>query len=147
MAYATRADVEQVYGADNVRKWADLDNRGSTADVDARVLWALNLATARMNAHLLGGVYTVPFVTPYDLLVIDANARLAGLLLYQARGITDETVSDVLRRSRDEYFRVVRSIRSGRLTLAGLTAANSHPAAATDYASEEVDYDGILDIL
>lgn len=133
MAYATRADVEMIYGAENTRKWADLDNEQNLDDIEVRVQWALDQAAARIDAQLSGGAYGLPFDEPYSLLLVEANARLAGVLLHDARGYTDE---DEFKPHREAASRLIRSVRSGKLTLIGVEAAKSIPAAVTDYANE-----------
>lgn len=88
-AYAARADVERIYGSVNVAKWADADNLLNAQDKDARVEWALCLATERINNRMRTGPYVVPFST-VPLEIVDLCATWAGVILYLSpRGVTD----------------------------------------------------------
>jgi len=87
--YATRQDLEYVYGKDNVKKWADVDNLGVDDDIQERICWALAESRAYVDSRLRGGPYAIPFTEPYDYQVVSMSARYAGVLLYESRGITD----------------------------------------------------------
>jgi len=87
--YATRNDIELIYGKTNVFQWADVDNNENETDIDARIEWALKNSYYRINDRLNQGPYTVPFVTPFPNQVIVTSARMAGIELYDSRGITD----------------------------------------------------------
>lgn len=86
--YATRTQVELIFGSTNVRKWADVENNDDDDTVQARICWALNTSYAYLNDRLFGGPYEVPFDdVPTSLQVM--SARYAGVLLYESRGVTD----------------------------------------------------------
>jgi len=92
-AYADEDDMNDIFGSCNVQKWADLDNDQDTAKITARINRAL-LATASMiNSRLSSCGFTIPLVAedgaenPYIL--VDLNASLAGIWLYEHRGIDD----------------------------------------------------------
>ena len=87
--YANRSDIELLYGTSNVTKWADVDNNGVLDDITNRICWALQNATADIDSRLLGGPYKIKFATPYPIIIITLCARLAGIMLYDSRGITD----------------------------------------------------------
>jgi len=84
----TRRHVEDIFGADNVAKWADVFNDGDQDKIASRIDWACKLATAKVYGRLRGGPYTLPFDSP-DALVVDAAARLAAVALYESRGAQD----------------------------------------------------------
>jgi hypothetical protein len=103
VAYATRDDINKIFGATNVNAWADLDNEEDVSHIEERIEWALELAYTRVNSRLRRGPYAIPFQclgsgsdigsssegqVPDD--IVDLNARLAGILLYDGRRITDE---------------------------------------------------------
>ncbi len=87
--YAERGDIEQIFGRDNVRKWADMDNLGDEATIATRICWALAESYVDINSRLRGGPYSLPFVAPLDYQIISMSARDAGVKLYEGRGITD----------------------------------------------------------
>lgn len=104
--YATREDVDFIFGASNITAWADTDNGESVADIDSRVYWAIDLAIATVDARLRPSKYDVPFVS-IDQMIVDLTARLAGVLLYDSRRITDtalETDVDIHRQFVEERF-------------------------------------------
>lgn len=87
--YAGRGNIELIYGAVNVQKWADVDGDADTDTIANRISWALELAEAWVNDRLRMGPYEIPF-TEVPILITDITARQAGILLYDARRITDE---------------------------------------------------------
>lgn len=88
MPYATREDLEIVFGPINVSKWADLDGNENAAHITARIEWALSEATLDLNSRLRGGPWEFPFAAdPVEL--VTPCAKLAGCLLYDSRGVQD----------------------------------------------------------
>lgn len=87
--YAARTDVELVFGRTNVSKWADVDNEEDSTFITNRICWALQEAYSHFNNRLRGGPYAVPFIEPFESQIISMSARLAGVMLYDSRGITD----------------------------------------------------------
>lgn len=100
MAYITQADIESVFGVENVASWSNLESDSTTADT-GRIADAIAWAEQDINDRFRGGAYTIPFVPQSSGAlrpVIDWCAKLAGAWLYQSRGISAETnpVGDVL---------------------------------------------------
>lgn len=98
--YITQADIENVFGTENVATWSNLDSDSTTADTD-RITAAIAWAEQEINDRFRGGPYALPFsalssggLRP----IIDWCAKLAGAWLYQSRGIDLETnpVADAL---------------------------------------------------
>jgi phage gp36-like protein len=93
MAYTTRAKLETMFGAENVKAWADLNNAGVDGEIAARITAAIDYADGEIDDYLRGSMYTVPIVltagtgTPPTL--IDVANRLAGVWLYELRLIED----------------------------------------------------------
>jgi phage gp36-like protein len=95
MAYCTRADIESLYGATNVAKWADMDGDGDSVTIANRITQAINVASARIDDRFRGSLYSLPLSqTEANGLVqiTDCAARFAGVWLYNSRG-THETDS------------------------------------------------------
>ena len=129
MAYSIRSDVDLIYGRRNVDKWADLDNAGTQAIIDARVTWAIALADAEIDSELSGTSYAVPFTGTIPTLIKDLSARLAGVYLYDGRRLGDEEEStDQVRLHRKICAKRVKRIIAGQQVIAGVTrAVNSTP--------------------
>lgn len=118
MPYATRADVELLYGPTNVQNWADLQNDRDPGYIDQRVAWALTLATSQVNGMLKFGPHLIPFEEPLDPMVVDMTARLAGVLLYESRDPADgDEKPGAMARQRNAVDKLVRRIRAGQIVL------------------------------
>ena len=92
MSYCQRSDIEDIFGVTNVAQWADLDNDEKAAKITARIARAIAVADAEVDSRLRGSPLTVPVVdsagdTP--VLITDVAARLAGVWLYENRGVQD----------------------------------------------------------
>lgn len=130
VTYALRPDVHNIFGASNVTKWADVDNDANAHTISRRVEWALKRATDDVNDRLRGGPYEVPFDAPYPGAVIDACARLAGVLLYDSRGAQDSEDGDgthVLSTHRDMVDKWCRSVRAGRVSIGQVQTTSDTP--------------------
>ena len=90
MPYAVRTDIENIFGKGNVRIWADLDNENDTDYIAARIAWALESAEAEIDILLGERSYELPIVVdPIPVVLRDITATLAGLKLYESRGVKD----------------------------------------------------------
>lgn len=117
MPYATRSNVEDIYGNVNVRAWADINNNGIEAEITARIDWALALADTKLNAMLKGGPYTVPFTT-VPALIVELAARQTGVLLYDSRGHQDAgATTDNLQPHREYIMMTIRDLRTLKLRI------------------------------
>lgn len=88
--YCVREDVENVYGKTNVIKWADLDGDRESSLIGARISTMIGLADNEINCRLRAGAYKIPFtLVPYERVLVDLSARLAGVVLYECRGPTN----------------------------------------------------------
>ena len=125
-AYCARSDLDNIFGSENVRIWADLNNSGDSEEVDDRVDWAIAAASSKIDNRLAGGPYEVPFSETFPTEVVEMTARLAGVLLYEGRGVTDTNpvtgapVNQVAVHKRlvDEF---IQDIKAGRMRLVGAT--------------------------
>jgi len=137
-AYCVRADIEQMFGPVNVTKWADLDNDRDADKIAARIAAMIDDASNEIDDRLRGGSYEIPFGTAPKTVQLLA-ARLAGVLLYEARGVEDfesETGKPYhrLQWHRDRVDRVLSQIRSGARRLLAETIAyhNEAPMPVND---------------
>jgi phage gp36-like protein len=87
--YADQADVEDVFGVENVARWSQLQNDVTAADTN-RIQRALAGADADVDDFFRGGPYALPL--PVNRTTTDWAATLAGVWLVQSRqrGADDE---------------------------------------------------------
>jgi hypothetical protein len=91
-AYCAQTDIEKVYGANNVSKWADIDLDADAGTKSDRITEAIDVASEEIDdaLRLLGvriPAATAAGATPTT--VRHLAAVLAGLWLYEARGAED----------------------------------------------------------
>ncbi len=91
MAYAVQADIEAIYGTKNVARWSNLDSDSTTVNA-TRTAAAIAWASATVDDRFRRSAYTVPFVAllgTYPQSFVDIVAKLAGVWLYNSRGLRD----------------------------------------------------------
>lgn len=123
MAYIVKADIENIFGVENVAKWADLDGDSVQSKIDARVEESITAAEDDCNSSLDGGPYTIPFSSA-PTLIKTICAKLAGVWLYDVRG-TDDVDGDgnPINKTRVHYkdaMRMIREILAGKRLLTGV---------------------------
>lgn len=89
MTYCTQQDVKDLFGNNNVVKWADLDNDQDATKISDRIDRAIAWADNEIDSLLRQSVYAIPFVAPVPLDIKNVSATLAGVNLYENRGIQD----------------------------------------------------------
>lgn len=90
MDYCARSDIEHFFGADNVAKWADLDNDQDETKIADRITKAITYAQAELDSRMMGGMYTVPFTTAHPV-ITELTAKLAAIGLYGPHGLIETT--------------------------------------------------------
>jgi phage gp36-like protein len=127
--YATQADLQDLFGQDNIATWSQLDNTAVGPDL-SRLLKALLFADSVIDDALRGGPCALPLTaaggsTP--ALVTHWAATIAGVWLYQSRG---GRAGD---KEADRYAHMLADIQQQlSQTKAGtlhLDAAPAHPAS------------------
>ena len=135
MSYAERTDVEAVFGVANVAAWADLDNDGDSSKIDDRVTLALSMADCEINDKLRGGIYVLPLVKTGEdeppETVVNMAAMLAGVFLYESRGVQDFNPDSGQAVHRLTWYRkrvesTIREITSGVRMLDAELACDTH---------------------
>jgi len=129
MAYATRSDIESRFGKSSVLKWASMEGTTSRADVVAAITTALADAETEVNDMLRGGPYAIPFASVPSRITKE-TARLAGVLLYEARGVELEDESDdaeTIGNHRKHVMNTLRNIKHGNIQLDVSVAYEMHP--------------------
>lgn len=134
--YCEKTDVEAVFGASNIEKWADLDSDGDAGKIAARIEAAIVFAHNRVDDLLRGGPYAIPIVGVAPHTIKDAAAKLAGVWLYEARGVEDfdESSGEMLHRLspiKRDAERTLAHIRGGALRL-DLPEARTTPEVVTE---------------
>ncbi len=92
--YIAQSDIESIFGVVNVQKWSKLDN---TAGADAtRIANAIEHAEAVVEDRLRSQ-YAIPLtgIGVLPPIITDWCAKLAGVWLYEARGIADASSQQV----------------------------------------------------
>lgn len=105
----------------NVTTWADLDNDANASKITARIARAIVVAEDQVNAWLRGGAYAIPF-SGAPTMIEDICAVLAGVWLYDARGVAEYGVGDGkvqhrLHHQRDTALTKLVEIRTGDLDI------------------------------
>lgn len=134
MTYSTRQDSEDLFGKDNIRKWADLDNNDKDADITSRINRAIAYAYRRINSKLKFGPYEVPFTSPIDEVIVDLSARIVGIWLYDNRGIVDSDPAefDQLARHRKHIKTIFAEINGLRVILDYDLVSTAYPLTVAD---------------
>lgn len=117
MSYCNQADIEAVFGVENVAVWSNLSNDSLTAD-SSRISEAIAFACVFIDARFRLSVYELPLrsssgLTP--LQIRDMAARLAGTWLFESRGMGDDEslVADV----RASVEKQIDRILAGQISL------------------------------
>ena len=129
LGYCSRSDIEDVFGVANVATWADLDNNDDSQLSYARITKSIALATAEVDERLRGGASIIPFTFVPDT-IVNAAANLAGVWLYESRGIDDmdpDTGLPVhkLAANKASAIRTLNDIRANRRLLTAPTTTLS----------------------
>lgn len=123
-----RVDIENIFGANNVEIWADMDNDQDATKIDNRIDWAITMATSEFYDSIRGSRYKVPFSSPLPDQVTLAIATLAGLRLHDARGLTDSGEGeDPMSLHRKQINKLSRGIKLGLIVLDVADSATTYP--------------------
>jgi hypothetical protein len=123
--YCVLADIQDVFGQSNINKWADLDNDGDSTKIIDRINRGIAWATEEINSKLRRSKYAIP-LTDNDgevpTIIVDIAANLAGVWMYENRGVQDFNPETGAKFHRLEYnrkraFASISEILSGVKTL------------------------------
>lgn len=88
--YIAQSDVENLFGQANVRIWSNIDNHDDSETPNAtRITAAIAYAEDMVDDRLRDGPFSVPVTGTIPTTLKDICARLAGVWLYEARGVDD----------------------------------------------------------
>lgn len=130
------ADLENVFGRDNISSWADLDNDANPTTIANRIAWAIELATAEVEALTTGTSYDWAEISS-NVLINNAIATKAGLLLYANRAHSDEgadgsTPKNPMRTFEKRMDLFFKQLTTGALKLQSSREGRSFPAVVED---------------
>ena len=122
--YTSLLEIENQFGRQNVLQWAKIEEEDVPA-INSRFMMHMVNADELVDSYLLGGVYRIPFLEPIPGPVRQAASLLAGVLIYEARGIIDvnsitEQPMHRLSFCKKRAELTLRRIRNGRQRLAGI---------------------------
>lgn len=135
--YIAQSNIEDVFGSVNVSKWADLDNDADAAKIAARIAKAIAWAENEIDDRLRGGPYILPIVKgtspsmTVPLAIIDTAANLAGVWLYENRGVQDFDQETGMAHHRLEWNRA-RAERTLKEILAGVRVLDANKYETTN---------------
>lgn len=126
LGWSSREEVEDLFGANNVSKWADKDNDESAVKIRRRIRRAIEWATADARMRLTDTGVRLSELRDAPLVLRDAVSRMAGVWLYETRGLEDTTDDSdgkhVLMIHKKEAKKFYDGLRSGRYRIdAGAT--------------------------
>ena len=121
--YIDADDIDAVFGVANVTQWSDIEASGSRNTT--QITNAIAEAEKKVEDEFRGGRYTVPLVAASSGGLDNIKtviARLAGVILYKARGQADtgdsagaesERMSDNMQSVMDE----IRAYKAGTMSM------------------------------
>ena len=130
--YCERTDIENCYGATNVKTWSDLDNDGDATKIAARITAVIASVSSFVDGKMRRSKYSLPLLengaTPPVIVTI--AAKLCGVELYEGRGIQDFNpdtggVVHKLVWNKKEAERLLEQILDGSITLGALTTVTA----------------------
>ena len=88
-ALPTQSDLENMFGVDNIRLWADVNNDNATQSIEDRIDWAFNEARIYISGRL-AVKYDISIFVTYPEAVFSLICKRAGIELYsRPRGLVD----------------------------------------------------------
>lgn len=143
--WSSKEELERMFGVSNVQQWADLENNEVVAEINSQVQWAVQQATEDAKLRLKTSPFDVAGLTCVPSPLRVATTRLAGVMLYESRGIKDidedgQGRHRLVRHERlaDKFF---RQVIAGQLVLDAGTVM--HPTVS-ESGDADVDYTSLL---
>lgn len=124
--YCTQAQIEVVYGVNNIAKWADIDNDANATTKANRITAAISYASEEIDDVLRTMGVRIPIVTASGstpTTIVHIAAVLAGLWLYEGRGAEDYNRDGTIRHGhawrRDWAYQYLDDLKSGKRAIDG----------------------------
>lgn len=126
--WTSRQELELLFGATPISQWADVENTNNPQYIQAKIDWAVRVATSDAKSRLNGSIAD-GITNPGDMLRAMTTA-LAAVWLYTARGVKD-TSSDEgrfrlswARKKADDWF---NDVVAGKIELLEATPPTQYP--------------------
>lgn len=89
--YCATADINRVFGSANIQRWADMDADGNATSIAARIAEAIDYASDDIDDRFRRSIYDIPlsYSSATPATVTRWAATLAGIWLYESRGVAD----------------------------------------------------------
>lgn len=140
LGWSSREEIEDLFGSDNVAKWADKDNDASEIKIRRRIRRAIEYATSDARMKLTDTSVKLSEMSDPPVVLRDAVSRMAGVWLYETRGVADtadEEGKHVLTTHKKQAEKFYNGIRSGRYRIdAGVKRT---PIVVKDEDTEDED--------
>lgn len=127
MVLTDRKQIEDIYGVENVKIWADLDNTGKEKDIELRVNTAIKHAGMYINGRMVEGPYPPPYEDPIPEAIAYMASLKAGINLFNGRKIVDAEDENSVSKQEQELEDLLRQIDARIFKIYG------YKAASTDY--------------
>lgn len=144
LAWTSRKEMEFMFGVENLKQWADLENNQSAADISERIQWAVDEATADARERLMDSPVNLAAMSEAPRTLRVATTRLAGVLLYESRGVKDAEAENGKHKlsyhqeRADKYF---QKVIAGTTRIQGVDGATTIPGIVFDNGNNSVDDD------
>lgn len=129
--WTSREELNSMFGETNVDQWGDLENTGNASLIANTINEACEDATDDARSRLRNSAAGTIVVAPR---ILRRNVtRLAGMLLYESRGVSDAPDSGegkhrlaYSNKRADAFF---RAVQAGQIQLTGAVPPTSYPFA------------------
>lgn len=129
--YISQSDVENVFGTYNIARYSQLDNESEAADV-SRITTAIAYAEEEVENCFRGGEYIIPFSGTVPKVVVNWCARLAGIWLFDNRGVGKVKDGDdeghKFSRMKRQVFKDITKYTSGQRRMSVGSNVGSQPS-------------------
>jgi len=123
--YSSSQCLYDKFGQDNILRWATFSDAETEEVILDRIQNALCYADNYVDDAIRGGPYVLPFSSPIPSTIVDIACTVAGVHLYEARGIEDfEEAGGRLANLQREKMLQLTAIKSGRAQLPSITGHN-----------------------
>lgn len=144
LAWTSRKEMEYMFGIENLKQWADLENNQSAADISERIQWAVDEATAEARERLMDSPVNLASLTEVPRTLRVNTTRLAGVLLYESRGVKDtenEEGKHKLSYHQQRANKYFQQVIAGTIRIQGTNGATTIPGIVFDNGNNSVEDD------
>jgi len=130
--YTDSTRIELMFGGDNVHKWLALNDRDSPIDYALREYQIIKDAEQWIDDRLKGSFISEAFTEDIPAIIQQIATEIAGVMMYEARGITDTNPvtgapQHKYRFIRDRAEARLKDLKYGKIKVATSASRTSHP--------------------